>query len=279
MTYELLRAREVADLDPYGLRKKPAQDSAKDLLDEQENEIELNIIKKEKQEWKKVLGVDVEIAPLPEYLTSDRRELLRNARFNILYIPHLELENGWRGLTTEAYLNALQRDYPNWKSQESLAEVDLYDPNVPKNLSNTFWNEVKSGNIPFPNLEGKWIGVEGRYGDFIEKTVGNIGFYHHDWNEIKTAIVKDQIKVLQELGVWEYRAHLRLPSAIEWNLLANRFKWGSPGEWDWTDTETQDGSQVVVGIYDDSIQSDIKITSKQRRNFNAQPIIDFSRET
>ncbi|OGH11013.1 MAG: hypothetical protein A3B38_02360 [Candidatus Levybacteria bacterium RIFCSPLOWO2_01_FULL_36_13] len=283
-----LRADEVADLDPYNVRGKPVQQAAEDLLgDEPENGLEgafnyvqeTTLVVNEKLAWERVFGLRPEIGPLPPYFTHEMKEKLEENGFNFIYIPHLELENGWRGLSTAGYLSALQRDYPNWKALEYLPDIDRDNPNVPKNLSQTFWDDVERGNIPFPQLPGKWIAVEHRDGSFMEDHLG-INFYNSDdWSEILSGITMKQQKALEELDLWGFRAHIRLPEAIEWNLLANRFGWGSPGEWDWTSTETNENEIVVMGLFDDKINSEFKLVSKQRKDFLAQPIIDFSLET
>ena len=80
-----LRAREVADLDPYNIRSKPVVNSAKELLGEDENknrgvaaETEWpGIIEREKAEWKKVLGRDegLQVSPWRQDFCRSRNRI------------------------------------------------------------------------------------------------------------------------------------------------------------------------------------------------------------
>ena len=70
-----------------------------------------------------------------------------------------------------------------------------------------------------------------------------------NWNDANEAINKQKSDILSEAGLLS--GDVRMLNAVEWNLLANRERWGVTNTYEWTNTEARAGGgsrRVVVGV-------------------------------
>lgn len=241
---------------------------------------------KEGNEWERLLGAKVEIPPLPSWVTSEVKSKLEGLRFNeLICVPPLNLgnlddlkkpvivkrKNNNTGeeeevdIAVEKYLEKLHAEYPNWKPYESLTDKEKTDHSVVRNLEIWYWQQVRADRIDFPALPGKWLAVEGvekpNYGTKYAVTplAGKMGFedrFNHPWNDITEAQQRVEGDILDEIDVNNIRlkandkAKLVKLTALQYNLLANRFGWGKTDTYEWVEDEYRGpviSDRLVVG--------------------------------
>lgn len=281
-----LRANEVAELDPYGVRKKPIQGAAKELLreDEERERIESFILEREKIQWEKVLGITPEIPLLPHFLNNERINNLETNNFHLVYMPKLDLYHSELHTYKNAidYLAYLENRYPNWLNPESLSDSHKSDPNISKNLGRQFWTDVENGAIAFPELPGKWMAVEDRNHSKILEVLGER--HGQSWEEVNKKLMYydggEYDQILSELGLFGYGIYMRFPEAIELNLLDNRFGWGRERDWIWTNTSHGLDERIAMGDYQQHTKKEyMPIHKKNDRNsVGFQLVLDFEPE-
>ena len=213
----------------------------------------------EREVWRKVLGVDVDVQPLPGFVTPEVRENLEKMGMELRFIPSLNIDSldTLKKKDTEGYLKGLQSRYPNWKRYESLNETEQSDHSVGRNLREWYWENVKDGDINFPQLPGVWMAVETMpkpsMGESYKKTpvsekLGLTDRFSVSWDDAQAAIQKAKRNILSEAGL--SGGDVRMLEAHEWNLLANREGWGATDTYEWTNTEYRgsgESGRVVVG--------------------------------
>ena len=214
----------------------------------------------EQSAWKKVLGTEVDIQPLPASITPEVRKNLERMGMELRFIPSLNLDTlgNLKRKGEESYLSDLQRRYPNWKRYESLNETEQSDHSINRNIEEWYWRNVKDGNIDFPQPHGVWVAVETMpkpsTGETYKRTsvsekLGLSDRLSVSWNDAQTAIQKAKQSILSEAGLPE-SSDIRMLEALEWNLLANREGWGKSDTYEWTNTELRDSGEsarVFVG--------------------------------
>jgi hypothetical protein len=209
----------------------------------------------ETQVWRELLGVEVEIPPVPAYLNAEIITNLEKYGLALRAVPKLELGtiNQLIELGPEAFLEQLHQRYPNWKIFESLSDTELFDSTFTKLPSESYWEDVATGRIEFPSMPGRWLAVE----TFITPEATQFltdppaldklldiplhdGFFDYDygrfmWNvgSLKENLAEHKTELLATLQL-PSTAEPRLLSMVEWNLLTHREQWitdGSAGEW------------------------------------------------
>lgn len=222
----------------------PTPTSTPDVFPTPESTPDTNV---EQRKWQEILGTRVEVKPLPASVTPEVRRNLEAFGFELMYLPKLELGTlaELKRSGESRYLDDLQRRYPNWKHYESMGDRDQSDHSKPRNLNEWFWELVKDENIKFPELPGQWVAVEKMrkpaYRETYESTpVGaRLGFrdrFNVSWNDAKAAVDREKARILGDIGLIS-GADLRMPEALEWNLMAHREGWGSTNTYEWTNTE------------------------------------------
>jgi hypothetical protein len=300
---------DLANLDPYNRKRSGAKDAAKELLGEEvasvgvpviiepepAAETRAEFIKKlidfEDQELFRVLGGHVYIENPPDCITPSLIKTLDEAKMNLRYIP----------LLPENYSKALrERFYPNWKYPEDLSQDMLLDWKNSRTFSRSFWKKV-SDNIyslatylPQEILHGYWIAVEKNnpdkkfgYDISIDFPLGKLGsgleYRNTDYKTVVNTLADRPI--LTKLGLNNTGASVRVPTALEYNLLMNRdglnSKDMSSGEWTytWTNGLISD-SQLVMGFSSRLFAADVKSASpyKKSKIVNGFRIaVDFSK--
>ncbi len=238
-------------------RDVPTPTSTPDVLPSVEPTPDTNA---EQRKWQEILGARVEVKPLPSSVTPEVRRNLEAFGFELVYLPKLELGTlaELKRSGESRYLDDLQRRYPNWKHYESMGDRDQSDHSKPRNLNEWFWGYVKGENINFPDLPGQWVAVEKMpkpaYRETYESTpVGaRLGFrdrFNVSWNDAKAAVDREKAGMLRDLG-FRSGADIRMPEALEWNLMANREGWGATNTYEWVNTEARDSGvsrRVCVG--------------------------------
>lgn len=199
----------------------------------------------EKSAWKKVLGVEVDIQPLPAIVTPEVKKNLKEFGMELRFIPSLNLGTleDLKKEGEESYLNNLQLRYPKWRSDESAA-YEWKDHFIARNLGEWYWEEVKDGKIDFPQLTGTWMAVEmmpkpnsvdHHYAHSkISEKLGFKNRFYITWDEANEAITREKKNILDEAGL--NSGDVRMLEAIEWNLLANREGWGKTNTFEFTNT-------------------------------------------
>lgn len=221
-------------------------------------EVANKIIENERREWKKILGVDTEVLPLPNSVTPDVIGNLKILGMELRFVPRIDygtkddvnkkaktlsLKKGIVDVGIQNYLKNFEKKYPNLHQYESLLDSQKRDPSISRNLSEWYWNSIKSGEINFPNLSGKWIAVEtipkpDKGENYTPSTITEIlGFkdrFNVSWNNANDAINKEKEYILLNAGL--DNGNVRMLEAVEWNLLANREGWGKTDSYEWTNT-------------------------------------------
>jgi MoxR-like ATPase len=214
----------------------------------------------EREAWRKVLRVDVDVKPLPSFVTPEVRKNLERMGMELRFVPSLNIDSldVLKRKGVEDYLKDIQARYPNWKRYESLSDTEKSDSSVNRNLNEWFWDNVKDGDIDFPNLSGTWVAVETMpkptwHSTYKETSIGKklelTDRFDVSWNDAQAAIQKAKRSILSEAGLPE-SLNIKMLEALEWNLLANREGWGATNTYEWTNTEYRDSGgsrRVVVG--------------------------------
>ncbi len=221
--------------------------------------------RREQDEWRKALGVNVETKPIPSSVDSlTTKEKLADFGLELLYLPKLDIGTlaDLKRLGVEAFLDELQRRYPNWKHYEKMTAAEQADHSKSRNLNEWYWDLVKDGKVNFPKLPGQWVAIEKmpkpKYGDQYEHTkmgerLGYPNRFSVSWNDAKNSIAREGAAFIAS-SVFARDGHLRMPTALEWNLIANRKGWGATNTYEWTDDEYRDSGgsdRLVVGYSDD----------------------------
>lgn len=213
----------------------------------------------EKRAWEDILGGQVDIARLPDYVTSEVIRNLEAFGMELRFIPNLDLlQNSLRSKGVGEYLTELNSHYFNWKPYEALSDQDKADHTKIRNLRSWYWEQVKANKVDFPILPGQWIAVETvdkpSYGNQYAGTpiIARLGFsdrFNISWNAAKEGINRIKADVLSTVGITG-RADMRFLTALEWNLLGNREGWGTTNTYEWVEDEYResgDSRRLVVG--------------------------------
>jgi len=207
--------------------------------------------------WRKVLGENVEIAPLPSVVTPEVRRNLERLGFELRFIPKLDIGtvDDLKKKGVVRHLDELQERYPGWRRYESLSDTERGDHSVGRNLEDRYWRQVKDGDIDHPQLPGVWVAVESMpkpsYGKSYKKTpvsdkMGLSDRFNVSWSDAQAAIQKAKRGILSEAGL-PSSLDVRMLETLEWNLLANREGWGATNTYEWTNTEyRRDGESCRV---------------------------------
>ncbi len=249
---------------------------------ESEKELREQIETYEKAVWHELLGVAVEVKPLPASITDEVRKKIKAKGMELRYIPAIEFPiETLRSEGSTKFLTEVQERYPNLRPLEGLGGDEVYDPSVPRNLSASFWQEVKAGRVEIPRSTGKWVAIEtvekpeagNPYEDTpITHDLGN----KRQRNYTTAAIVEKAPRerradnLLRKLGVGT-RAKLRLPTIFEYALLANRDAgWGETDVSEWTSTKidpTPDHdyeANLIAGKHSEGGAGSVKIWNANR---------------
>jgi hypothetical protein len=115
--------------------------------------------------------------------------------------------------------------------------------------------------IKLPKLPGNWVAIEtiqkpssGNYypSSPVTKILGLSSRLDVPFGEIYKAISSKRIELLKEMGL-PVSLDIRMLETIEWNLLANRYGWGSSNTFEWTNTQAHDADenyQIITGRSD-----------------------------
>ncbi len=256
--------RHVEYIAPQNTSQRRGVDRETTSPTESKTIVSPETLKNEQEAWKKVLGVDVEVSPLPDSVTPEVREKLKNLGMELRFIPDVNLGTlaDIKRDGVDEYLKNRQRLYPNWHKYETLTDSQKEDHSIGRNLEEWYWNLVKDEKVPFPQLPGKWIAVETmpkpKYGDKysssqITDELGLEDRFNVTWNDANKAINEAEGNILAAAGLPIIGEQVRMLEAIEWNLLANREGWGKTNTYEWTNTELRDGGvsdRVIVGYSD-----------------------------
>lgn len=213
----------------------------------------------EQEIWQPILGARVEVKPIPSSVTPEVRKRLEALGMDLVYIPGLDMGSlvDLQTMGVERFLDGLQERYPNWKPYESMDHKDQMNPAQPRNVDQLFWNSVRGNDIEFPELLGQWIAIEKmpkplqreqyestRLGEILD-----IDRFDVSWDDIQGAIARKKDVILGEIGL--ENADVKLPEALEWNLLANRYGWGATRTFERTSTESRNPlgrpQHVIIG--------------------------------
>lgn len=286
---ETLRASEVADLDPYNVRGKPVQNVAKELLKEDvfaargfsEQEL-IDLVVSEVGEWEKTLGTEVDLRILPEFVTPQVKKKIESLGMQLIYMPKLDLmEKGLEINEVDAYQFLLNGKYPFWRTLDSLTEDEIKDPHISRNLDKSFWKRVKNGELDFPNLSGQWIAVETFENRFKNNLNTFLGVPRVDVarTRVNLTIANDEFKLLEDyIGLPAGKSELRLPEALELNLIGNRFAENTNEGWEWTNTDIVGSKPAQSVIYNRSIATGLADEYSSGELLGWRGIIAFKNE-
>jgi len=219
-------------------------------------------IRTEINAWRRVLGAEVDIQPLPASVTPEVRRNLERMGMELRFIPNLDLGtlDDLKRKGQEQFIDDLQRKYPNWRRYETLSDSEREDHSVTRNLEQWFWELAKEDRMDFPTMPGNWVAVETMpkpsWGEHYapSRLTEKLGFedrFNVTWNDANEAMNRSKRDILSEAGLRS--GDVRMLNAVEWNLLANREGWGQTNTYEWTNTEARaagDSLRVVVGYSD-----------------------------
>lgn len=217
--------------------------------------LELEIIKREKEEWRKVLGVDIEVDPLPDSVTPELVNSLKHLGMELRYIPKIDFIDTFDMYNGYIRPDMLARKYPNWKGLEGLTEGQRKDPKIYRNLPEDYWKDYGAGT----KSNGYWLAVEvlpkpDRGQEYVETELSKtlevktrFLTYKYELDNILTRKRYDLLKQLFGRQSYRYETDFRLLSPLEWNLLGNREGWGGTDTYEMISLKSQD---MVIGNSD-----------------------------
>lgn len=219
----------------------------------------------EQEYWSGFLGVPAEVSPLPTEVTRDVVEKLKTMGMEVRSLPKLDIGtlDDLKRMGTQAFLARIEQKYPGLRVYESLSSSDRQDHSIGRLLEEWYWDLVKDGKTAFPDgyNKGSWLAVETMpkpsYGTSYDTTplTSKLGFsdrFNVSAENADQAIRRQTASILADSGLPNNRS-VRMPTAEEWNLLANREGWGSTNTYEWTSTEARVGGapdRVIVGNSD-----------------------------
>lgn len=214
----------------------------------------------EQKAWQETLGVQIDIPRLPEYVTPEVIKNLENYGMELRFIPQLDLQQNFlRSKNVSDYLTELSTRYPHWKPYEQLTDQEKTDHTVVRNLRDWYWQQVKANKVNFPILPGVWMAVETMekpaYGNQyptsqLTTEMGLSDRFNVTWNKAKEAINNTKQDVLRNAGLLPGQKQMRMLTALEWNLLANRDGWGATNTYEWVEDEFRGSGasrRLIVG--------------------------------
>ncbi len=215
---------------------------------EQKRSIATELEKREHDAWTRVLGTEVEVKPLPEYVTPEVIKNLEKLGMGLRFIPNLNLGtlDKLKKVGEEEFLKRLEERYPNWRRYEGLDNrTEKGNHSINRNLQQWYWKQVKNKRIDFPQLEGYWVAIETipkppffeKYKDSpVIDLLGVPDRLDVSPNDVVKAIKAKKSELLTQAGL-PASSDVKLPEAIEWNLLANREEWGKTNTYESTNTK------------------------------------------
>lgn len=223
----------------------------------------IDIQRQEQQKWLDLLGTRVDIKPLPAHITPEVQRKLEGMGLKIVYIPQLNLDpTSLKNKEVSAYLNDLAGRYPKWKPYEFLSNLEKTDHTVVRNLNKWYWERVKKDTVGFPVLYGQYMAVEmmpkPKLGDKYQKSdlTGAMGLndrFDVSWNNATQGIITMKSFITSKAGLDRAPVIIRMLTALEWNLLANREGWGKTNTYEWVNDEYRgsgDSGRLMVGYSD-----------------------------
>lgn len=253
---ELKRLREEFDLI-YGKMDKDNIDQAMELKEEIKKivkelkekivpEIFRDLIKIEKIKLKEFFGYDIDVPKIPKEITIERLEKWQKQGLELHYLPDINM--------TE------DKDFPGWSKGKR-----------PENL----YQYIKNGKVDkdATNLPGKWVLIDVRakpqYDDGnqmydndilgpVIKELREKGLIYDckqkdsrayiSWDDLN----KDEVKKAFAKVLDAKPENIRLPRAIEWNVLGNLHHgdWGKTNTWEWFEDKHGSGNRLFGGLSD-----------------------------
>lgn len=194
-----------------------------------------SLINREKDAWKEVLGVEVEVPPLPSFLDDGVINGFRHLGFEIRYIPGIK---GKKHDYSDDDKNPFE-GYPNWKPVDLSSGSQQQFKNFPSEA-------IRHSQFLIPAREwgGYWVAVETipkpNWDEHYQDTLLLKGVARENVliPEIRKVLKKIRVKISGVVNIPD-NATLRLPALFEWNLLGNREGWGDTTSSEWTDTTAQ----------------------------------------
>lgn len=236
------------------------------LLDEKE------LLESEEKAWFDVLGRELAIPPLSLFIPLEVIRSMEEMGFEIVYIPGFDILNftHLKRSGAENFIGMLQKIFPKWRRYETLTPQQKTDFSTTKNLGIWFWEAIEFNAITYPKLPGAWVAIEkepirfSREQQSVTPTLKALEFdsyYNHSVQDVEQAIEQNFVPwFLEQTGLEAHDVDVRMLTAVEWNLLANRFGWGKTREL----TSTEYGrmyqgqrDRVTVGLSSDEGSSAI----------------------
>lgn len=224
----------------------------------------------EEQLWKDKLkpatGSVFEIPELPGSVPVEALEKFVGdvEHVGVRSIPKLDIgtPDDLSRMDVDAFLARIEERYPGLRVYESLSSSEKNDHTVGRLLEKWYWQQVKEGEINFPEIynKGGWYVMEvmpkPMYGDTYERTMitdelGHTNRFDVTWNTAHGDITRNKSEILSKLGL-PSNLPVRMPTAAELNMLLNRMEVGT-NTYEWTEDEYRaDGEslRVLVGHSD-----------------------------
>ena len=247
-----LRSEEVAQLDPFEIRKGKIAANGDEFLasvpkKERGKEIGraefTDLVGRESEKLREFFGYDIEVPPVPDEITPEKCEQWKELGFELHYLPEEDLTK--------------DRDLPGWK----------------KKPGELFFNQISDGKLSSDStkLAGSWVLIDSRakpqYDDgkqiyenddqigdalgklrqqgLIENYKETGSRFNISWDELNKTEMKEALAEILNTDP----QNLRLPRAVEWNYLGNAFyeHWGETSIWEWLEDEYDKGQERLYG--------------------------------
>ncbi|OGJ41613.1 MAG: hypothetical protein A2378_01215 [Candidatus Pacebacteria bacterium RIFOXYB1_FULL_44_10] len=221
----------------------------------------------EEQYWKDKLkpasGSVFEIPELPRSIPPESLEKFAGDTENVgvRSFPKLDIgtPDDLRRMNVGAFLTRIEERYPGLRVYETLSNAEKNDHTVGRLLRKWYWEQVRDGNIDFPEIynKGGWFVTEvmpkPMHGDSYEETMisgelGHTNRFDVTWNAAHGDIVRNKSEILSKSGL-PLNLEVRMPTAAELNMLLNRMEVGTD-TYEWTEDEYRadgDPFRVIVG--------------------------------
>ncbi len=190
---------------------------------------EIEIGEKEKAAWEERLDGDIEVADLPEIVTTDVRDKFREDGITLKFIPELNVGSmhDLRNSGTRLFVESIIKRYKGLEQFNGVNEKKAVHKTTAL-LDERYWYFVKEGRIPFPIFSKKWIAVDdlenaALVGDksILSRLGLSVGF-DVSFVEARKAIAQEGKSILEHFGFSSRRAKVDILKAPDVILLRLR---------------------------------------------------------
>ncbi len=200
------------------------------------------LVDRETESLSTFFGHEVEVPPLPDEVTPERYEKWKEMGFELHYLPPEEMRKdaafpGWKKKPGDWFYGRLEaNEIPADAAKLPDAWILVDTRGKPKYESG---KQIYKDDVLRPVLED--LRKKKIITDF--ETKGSR--FNISWDELNKPEVKKAIAEAMDVP----EECLRLPRAIEWNVIGNAYhpEWGDTNTWEWFEDSYQKGARRLDG--------------------------------